>query len=168
MTPGPAELEVQLTRLEKLPRAIWRLFRYLPPRIAYSIGLGSLVGREILLLKTIGRKSGKPRVTPMLFDQIDGTVYVASARGGKADWYRNLLVTPNVEITIGSRQIQGRAEPITDQALTTEFLARRFERHSLISRLAMRLEGLGPSPSRDQLEEYARRRKFVAFHAEEG
>jgi deazaflavin-dependent oxidoreductase (nitroreductase family) len=116
------------------------------------------------LLTTIGRKSGEPRITPLLFDQIDGTVYVGSARGGRADWYRNLIVNPNVEITIGARRVRGRAEPITDPAAVAEFMEQRLQRHPFIARLAMRLEGLGSSPSRDQLEEYSKGRKLVAIH----
>lgn len=77
-----------MTKLERLPRIAWRLFRYLPPRIAYSIGLGPLAGQSVLLLKTVGRKTGMFRMTPLLYDQIEGTVYVAPARGTKADWYR--------------------------------------------------------------------------------
>jgi deazaflavin-dependent oxidoreductase (nitroreductase family) len=128
------------------------------------MGLGPLVGRTVLLLKTVGRKSGRHRVTPLLFDQIEGTVYIASARGGKADWYKNLVVNPNVEITVGSRQIKGRAEPIADQAAITEFVAQRLERHPLVARLALRLGGLGSAPDRDQLKEYVKGRKLVAIH----
>jgi deazaflavin-dependent oxidoreductase (nitroreductase family) len=164
MSQESRNFEHRTTKMERLPRAAWRLFHFLPPRIAYFLGLGSLAGRTVLLLKTIGRKSGEPRVTPLLFDQFNGTIYVASARGGKADWYRNLVENPKVEITVGSRQFKGCAEPITDQDAITEFVSQRLERHPLISRMAMRLEGLDSSPSRDQLEEYARGRKLVAIH----
>ncbi len=92
-----------MSKVERVPRFIWRLFRFLPPRIAYSLGLGSLVGRFVLLLETTGRKSGLPRVTPLQYDEVDGIIYVASARGVKADWYRNLVANANVEVTVGSR-----------------------------------------------------------------
>ena len=99
---------------ERLPPWIWRLFRYLPPGLAYSLGLGPIVGRSVLLLTTVGRKTGLRRVTPLLYDEIDGVIYVGSARGTKADWYRNLLVNPQVEVTIGSRHFTGRVELITE------------------------------------------------------
>ena len=46
--------------------------------------------RMVLLLTTIGRKSGLPRITPLQYEEIDGAYYVASARGAQADWFRNI------------------------------------------------------------------------------
>ena len=155
-----------MPKLERLPRFVWRLFRFLPPRIAYSIGLGSLAGRAVLLLTTIGRKTGRPRVTALLYDQIDGTIYVASARGTEADWYRNVLANPNVEVSIGSRQFKGRAEPITDLSEIVGFLERRLQLHPRVAGAVFRLAGLGGSPSREQLREYAKKRGLVAIRPE--
>jgi hypothetical protein len=36
------------------PRFLWRLIRT-PPRTAYALGLGKLIGRYVLLLTTTGR-----------------------------------------------------------------------------------------------------------------
>jgi deazaflavin-dependent oxidoreductase (nitroreductase family) len=152
-----------MTVIERLPRFMWRLFRFLPPRLAYSLGLGSMVGRNILLLTTVGRKSGLPRVTPLLYDEIDGIIYVGSARGAKADWYQNLRANPNVELEIGSRHTKGRADPITDPRQVTDFLEKRLNLHPILSAVMMRVEGLGSTPSREQLESYAKRRTLVAI-----
>ena len=152
-----------MTAIERLPRFIWRLFRFLPPRLAYSLGLGSIAGRAVLLLTTVGRRSGLPRVTPLLYDEIDDIIYVGSARGAKADWYQNLRVNPNVEVTIGSRQIKGYADPITDPLQITDFLEKRLELHPILTAAVMRVEGLGSTPSREQLESYAKRRTLVAI-----
>jgi hypothetical protein len=46
----------------------------------YARGLGRLIGHMILLLTTIGRKSGFPRVIPLQYEEIDGAWYVASAK----------------------------------------------------------------------------------------
>ena len=164
MSQEPRNLEGQTTRMERLPRGVWRLFRYLPPRMAYTIGLGPLVGRFVLLLKTVGRKSGKSRVTPLLYDQVNETIFVAPARGTHADWYQNLVANPNVEVTIGSRQFKGWAVPITNQVESTDFLEQRIRLHPQITRAAFRMEGLGPSPTRRKLEEYAKKRGLVAIH----
>jgi deazaflavin-dependent oxidoreductase (nitroreductase family) len=152
-----------MTVIERLPRFIWRLFRFLPPRLAYSLGLGSMVGRNVLLLTTVGRKSGLPRVTPLLYDEMDGIIYVGSARGAKADWYQNLRANPNVELEIGSRYIKGYADPITDPRQVTDFLEKRLKLHPILSAVVMRVEGLGSTPSRERLESYAKRRTLVAI-----
>ena len=93
--------------------SLWRLLKR-PSRLLYAIGLGPVYGRLVLLLTTTGRKSGKPRVTPLQYEEIDGAVYIASARGAKADWYRNIVANPRVSIRLKSRQFMGTAEPITE------------------------------------------------------
>ncbi len=149
--------------IERLPRFIWRLFQFLPPRLAYSLGLGSIAGRAVLLLTTIGRKSGLPRVTPLLYDEIDGIIYVGSARGAKADWYQNLRANPNVEVMVGPRRIEGCAELITDPLQVADFLEKRLKLHPILAAVVMRVEGLGSPPSRERLVSYAKRRTLVAI-----
>jgi deazaflavin-dependent oxidoreductase (nitroreductase family) len=122
-----------------------------------------MVGRTVLLLTTVGRRSGLPRVTPLLYDEIDGIIYVGSARGAKADWYQNLRANPNVEVTIGSRRIKGCADPITDPLQVADFLEKRLKLHPLLATVVMRVEGFGSTPSREQLESYAKRRTLVAI-----
>jgi len=153
--------------IERLPRFIWRLFKFLPPRLAYSLGLGSIAGRVVLLLTTVGRKSGLPRVTPLLYDEIDGIFYVGSARGTKADWYQNLLANPNVEVTVGPRRFKGCVDLITDPLQVTDFLEKRLKLHPILTAVVMRVEGLGSTPSHEQLESYARRRTLVAIRPKE-
>ncbi len=152
-----------MAAMERLPRFVWRLFRYLPPRLAYSVGLGSIAGRVVLLLTTIGRRSGLPRVTPLLYDEIDGVFYVGSVRGTKADWYRNLLADPNVEVRVGSRRFKAHADPITDPLRIADFLEMRLKNHPVLAATVMRAEGLGSTPSREQLLSYARKRTLVAI-----
>lgn len=149
--------------IERLPRFIWRLFRYLPPRLAYSIGLGSFVGHSILLLTTIGRKSGLPRVTPLLYDEIDGTIYIGSARGTKSDWYQNLQANPNIELEVGSRRYRGYANLISNPIQVADFLELRQKRHPMLTAVLMQAEGIGSKPTREQLEEYAMKRTLVTI-----
>lgn len=156
-----------MSKLERLPRFAWRLLRFLPPRLAYSVGLGSLAGSAVLLLKTIGRKSGLARVTPLLYDEIDGIIYVASARGTKADWYRNLEANPNVEIIIGSRKLKGCAELITDPCQIANFLEHRLKLHPTLMSAVLRVQGVDSMPTREKLEEYAQRRALVAIRTTE-
>jgi deazaflavin-dependent oxidoreductase (nitroreductase family) len=153
---------------ERLPRFIWRLFQFLPPRLAYSVGLGSIAGQMVLLLTTVGRRSGLPRTTPLLYDEIDGIIYVGSARGARADWYQNLLANPNVEIRLGSQRIKGWAEPITDPLKVAEFLEKRLKLHPILATAVLRVEGLDSTPSREQIEAYARRRTLVAIWPKDG
>ena len=131
------------------------------------MGLGSLVGRFVLLLATTGRKSGLPRVTPLQYDEVDGIIYVGSARGVKADWYRNLVANPNVEVTVGSRRFRGYAELITDPNQVANFLELRLKLHPKIVGAMLRFEGLSSTPTREQLKQYAKKRALVAIRPAE-
>jgi len=60
-------------------------------------------GSKILLLTTKGRKSGKPRTKPLIYEE-GGDRYVIVASNGGAlahpDWYSNLQEDPNVEVQV--------------------------------------------------------------------
>lgn len=130
-------------------------------KFLYRWGLGPLLGRLILLLTTTGRKSGLPRVTPLQYEEIDGAVYVASALGTKADWFRNILANPCVQVRIGSRRFRGMAETVTDPCRIADFLELRLKRHPRMVGKILKSEGLPEAPSRAELEEYAQRLAMV-------
>ena len=127
----------------------------------YAIGLGPVVGRFILLLTTIGRKSGLPRITPLQYEEIAGQIYIGSARGPQADWFRNIVANPRVHIRVKSREFNGIAQPVTDVARIADFLELRLERHPRMVGAILASEGLPRKPSRADIEEYARRLAMV-------
>ena len=65
-----------------------------------------------LLLTTIGRKSGQPRILPLLYVRVgDGFVIVASKGGAPQHpaWYLNLVETPACEIQVGKEHYRVNA-----------------------------------------------------------
>jgi len=132
----------------------------------YAVGLDAVVGRVILLLTTIGRKSGLPRVTPLQYEEIDGAFYVASAQGTRADWFRNILADPHVQVRVKSRRIRGIAEPITVPGRIADFIELRLRRHPKIIGAILQSEGLPADPNRAQLEEYAAKLAMVIIRPE--
>jgi len=150
--------------VDRVPHAGWRLLGCLPPRIAYEVGLGGLVGHCVLALETTGRRSGRTRVTPLSYERIDGVVHVVSARGDRADWYLNLVAHPDVVMRIGTRRVAGRAEPITDPERCADLLERRLHAHPRRWGRLLRAFGAGREPSREDLVQYARSRALVAIH----
>ena len=75
-----------------------------------AVGGSGLV--PCLLLKTVGRRSGKAYVHPLLY-AVDGDGYVIVASKGGSDshpqWYHNLLAHPEVEIQVGPEIFTARA-----------------------------------------------------------
>lgn len=102
---------------EKLRRAFGYLNRYLMVpmfRLGLAPFLGSPLGGYVMVLKTIGRKTGKVRYTPVNYAIANGNVYCLAGFGTISDWYRNLLAHPNIEVMMPSGVIAGTADTVTD------------------------------------------------------
>jgi len=111
--------------------------------------------RLILLLTTTGRSSGKPRVTPLQYEQVDGIRWVASGWGKDADWLKNIHREPRVCVQVGSEIYQADAELIEDPTCVADFLGLRLERHPLMVGLMLRGQGLPNKHTRQDLERLA-------------
>ena len=74
---------------------------------------GNFEGAPLLLLHTTGARTGQERVSPMMYQQVDGGYAVFASKGGaptNPDWYHNLVARPEVraEIGTGTRQLVAR------------------------------------------------------------
>ena len=78
---------------------------------------GRYEGASLLLLTTIGKKSGEPRIAPLGY-QMDGDRYivVASYLGAAKhpDWYYNLVAHPQVTVEIGEERFEAIATTVDD------------------------------------------------------
>lgn len=133
----------------------------------YDLGLGPLIGRFILLLTTIGRKSGLPRTTPLQYEKIDEAYYVGSARGAQADWFRNLVANPRVEVRVKSQRFCGQAEAVTAPDRIADFLELRLRRHPRMVGMILKHDGLPARPTRADLEAYAQKLAMVIIRVSE-
>jgi deazaflavin-dependent oxidoreductase (nitroreductase family) len=119
----------------------------------------------VLLLTTTGRKSGLPRVTPLQFEDVDGTIYIGSARGKESDWFKNILANPQVHVQIKKREFDATAEPVSDVKRVADFIELRVKRHPIMLRFIMFIaDGLPPNFNRIQLERYCSNRTMVILH----
>jgi F420H(2)-dependent quinone reductase len=77
--------------------------------------VGSQMGRQsVLLLHTIGRKSGKERSTTLSYYRDSENYLVVGSNWGSEThpgWYYNLLQQPRTTIQVGNRLIQVEAHP---------------------------------------------------------
>ena len=133
-------------------------------RVLYKLGLGPVVGKIILLLTTIGRKTGLKRVTPLQYEEINGKYYLGAARGLKADWVRNIQADPQVEVRVKSLNFQGLAEVVTDPVRIADFIEVRLQRHPfMIGMIMQKAHNLPKRPSREQLEKLAEKETLVVI-----
>ncbi len=62
---------------------------------------GDMKGRPVIVLTSLGAKSGKIRKTPLMRVEHDGTYAVVASLGGAPEhpvWYHNLKAHPQVEL----------------------------------------------------------------------
>jgi deazaflavin-dependent oxidoreductase (nitroreductase family) len=129
----------------------------------YKRGFGPT--RVVMLLTTVGRKSGLPRVTPLQYEEVDGEYYIASARGRDADWFKNLCANPKVHVQIRDLEFDAVAEPVTDPVRIADFIELRLRRHPFMIRLIMWLfDGLPLRFSRIDLEGFCQEKAMVVLH----
>ena len=160
----------QLYGFKKLPKLLLKVIHF-PPQFAYAIGLGPLLGKFVLLLTTVGRSSGKKRVTPLQYEEIDGRIYLGSAFGRKADWVKNILANPAVDVQIKSQKLTGNAVVVDDPAQIIDFLQIRYGRHPKMIGRILKSEGIPIPPSPKDLKEYAKGMAMVvidpSFHSDQ-
>lgn len=105
--------------MNALRRVFWFLNRFFMVPI-FRLGLGAIfcnpLSGYIMVIKNIGRKSGKLYYTPTNYAIIDGNIYCIAGFGRKAHWYRNLMAHPTAEIILPGRAVSGTAEEVTDSS----------------------------------------------------
>lgn len=66
---------------------------------------GQFEGAPLLLLHSVGAKSGKERVNPMMYQAVGDAYAVFASKAGapsNPDWYHNLLANPEATIEVGT------------------------------------------------------------------
>lgn len=77
---------------------------------------GNFAGAPVLLLHTIGARSSKERVNPLMYQDLGGPLAVFATKGGAPthpDWYYNVLAHPDLTAEIGTdtRRFRARVAP---------------------------------------------------------
>ncbi|MEN8242161.1 MAG: nitroreductase/quinone reductase family protein [Chloroflexota bacterium] len=105
--------------MDILRKVFWLLNKFFMVP-AFRLGLGQLICNPfsgyVMVIKNIGRKTGKLRYTPTNYAIINGQVYCLAGFGRKAHWYLNMVTNPEVELILPGRAILGRAAEVEDPA----------------------------------------------------
>src|SRR5512135_284312 len=78
---------------------------------------GQFAGRTLLLLHTIGAKSGQERINPVAYVTDGDRLVIIGSKGGAPthpDWYQNILAYPLVTVEVGTEQFQARAAIVNE------------------------------------------------------
>ena len=69
-------------------------------------------GTSMLLLVTMGARSGKQRVNPLAYTTDGERLVVIASKGGapnNPDWYHNVVAHPDVTVEVGTETFEARA-----------------------------------------------------------
>ena len=80
-----------------------------------------IAGMPVLLLTTVGRKTGKRRTSPLTYFEEDGAIVLVASYGGRPHnpaWFENLMAAGGGEVTIGgeSRRLRARKATADERA----------------------------------------------------
>ncbi len=113
--PAPAPPPVEHAAPASARPLLRRLFR--APVALYRWHLGWLLDHRFVLLVHRGRRTGTAHCSVLEvvhFNRTTDEVIVMSGFGPHADWYRNVVADPDVEIEIGRRRFPARARKVGD------------------------------------------------------
>ena len=82
---------------------------------------GTLRGKPVIVLTSVGAKTGKLRKTALMRVEHDGDYAVVASKGGSArnpTWYHNLKANPHVELQDGPTKRDYRARQVIGQERT--------------------------------------------------
>ena len=85
------------------------LNRLVEPRIRAGWASPRFVPGGLIVLETIGRKSGRRLRVPLAAIRLDGHVVVSTLRGSRSDWVKNLTAQPEARYWLRGRPRQTRA-----------------------------------------------------------
>lgn len=107
---------------------------------------GPWKGMILLLLHTIGARSGKERINPVATMQ-DGSDYIIIASRGGAprnpDWYYNLVANPKVTVEVGTEKFTALAH-VVQEPERSQLYARMAEKYPGFAEYAQKTERIIP------------------------
>jgi deazaflavin-dependent oxidoreductase (nitroreductase family) len=101
---------------------------------------GPFEGVPVLLLSTVGARSGQTRTTPVVYRQDGERLIIFASKAGAPEhpaWYHNLLASPNATVEVGTETLAVRAEPTTGEERDALF-AEQAEQHPQFNEYAER------------------------------
>ena len=82
---------------------------FVEPWLMAGWGASPLFPTGLIVLETIGERSGQPRRVPVMATVFAGCVFIGTLRGSRSQWVRNLQARPRVRYWLGGRARHGEA-----------------------------------------------------------
>jgi len=132
----------------------------------WRLGLGQFINiwpegiGRIMVIGHTGRKTGLRHQSPVNYTLVDGEIYCVAGYGKRADWYRNLLANPIVDVWLPDGWWAGVAEEMKDSPERLPLI-----REVLIaSAFAGRMAGFDPAMSDAALDKMTANYRLMRIH----
>ena len=82
---------------------------------------GPFAGKTLLLLHTVGARTGQARINPVAYVADGDRLVIIASKGGaptNPDWYYNVLAHPLVTVKVGTEQFEAQAAVATEPERT--------------------------------------------------
>jgi deazaflavin-dependent oxidoreductase (nitroreductase family) len=115
--PKPAPRGLNSPQTNTIIKWMSRANTFLYKKTDGRIGGKFLQGAPVALLTTTGRKTGEPRVSPLLYLREGNRIVLVASKGGSASnplWYLNLKANPNVTVQIKDEVLNLTARDATE------------------------------------------------------
>ncbi len=90
------------------------LNRVVEPLVRSGVGSPRIVPSGFIVLETVGRKTGTLRRSPLAATRLGRFVVVATFRGTRSQWVRNLSAHPRTRYWLGGKAHDSRAFVMVD------------------------------------------------------
>ena len=107
---------------------------------------GPFAGMPVLLLSTVGARSGEIRTTPVVYLRDRERLIIFGSKAGAPEhpaWYHNLLANPSATVEVGSETLQVRAV-VTSGEEREQLFERQAEMYPQFGEYAQRTTRLIP------------------------
>lgn len=110
--------------------SVTRVDRVLHPILYRALGgrgvIGHILGSQMLLLTTTGRRTGRPRTVALFAFAVGEAWVVVASRGGSRRipaWYHNLAAWPDASVRVGRRDVPVQARELAGDEYEAAFEA---------------------------------------------
>lgn len=95
---------------QKLEREFFRMLnRVVEPAVRRGIGSPRFVPGGLIVLETLGFKSGQVRRMPLAATRLHGYVFISTFRGDRSIWVKNLQKRPRTSYYLGGKKREAKA-----------------------------------------------------------
>lgn len=133
----------------RIPEFLFPLINAVVRTILCSPAHG-LLSSSVLLLRTTGRRTGRPLAIPVRYLRQGDAVYLSTS--DDTGWWRNVQANPDVTLRIRGREVSYRASLIRESDAVREHLRRliaAFPQDAVYHQIAVDRNG---APDEEQLE----------------